>query len=1386
MRDTLVIGLGGAGIGVCRRLAERAAAHAGAPPELLLLDTDAASLAEGGNCVHLTASAAMLDAAYRAPERFHAEWCAPEVLRERGALTAGAQGSRMLGRFLLLLPDNLAAVREKLTAWLSRAAEPGRVFVVAGGAGGTGGGGVADLGYLIADCAAAAARPVDARAILLVPPPHDEGAPNALATLTELHYFADPDTRHSAHLGPDAAPRVSRDRPYHRVALLTSLTPDGEPIALTELQERAAVYLFTASLGDAGLWETERAERERTVAPTDADGNPQGFATFGVEWVEYPEERLVRAVYRNLLRRSLIGWLHGDRPAQLSEVPAKVLLRDSASLVEQLTGAGAEAGVPEELTRGLQARLPWLHKAPPHQWAAVDKELETGVIEAIGVPPTDGRRAKGPIAERCRPIREAAVGELRRAAGEWLKRDGVNLDRTARVLTEAATEIGTVTDPVARWEAARDATREQRRHLLWCQTAVRTDPFLLFGRRTALRKLAAEYQRVCHQYILVALQAAAVPFMRELRQQVQEPARTWAQRVRDLSGLLLEGSKAWANEESAYLERLRKDEEDGRLALGLLTLPGRETPYVANTGWNLPYAGAEEEGAAITTLRTGWYRHLVEPENGLLAGPGRSALEGPGGLSSAVERADRALRGALEERLRSWLSATVFHRLAEQHRDPVELEFHLRRMVGNAAELPALEPPHARPDGFPAEYEVIFFEGAKAEELPGPLRLVAEHAARERPTRILPSRSSHYLTAVTEHAGFSLARCPAYFQLTDHVHDRTGGAPLPFSRTDVPWLSAGLVTRERRGDAADVLFLALAFGILRATPEGAIPLPASLVPASASERRFALPAEFDLAVRQLAGDPAALEGVALAVDRAVQAKGVEWCNLQIERAVTGENPLRVTFPPAAGWVNERETEDAARARRVRLAALRASARFADLQDELGRGALGAETDWLRVGDTHVCPGCGHDLGADAAAVPGACPACRGPLVLAKLVSAAPADGFRRIPNPYVVGTPLETGASVFVGREDIVTQVRERLIRPAQRTILILIGERRCGKTSALKQLQYRIEGDLTPLFVDMQGLTATDLPGFLWWLAWRMKEALDERGIQVDLPSFEQFSSGPPDFQFETIILPEIRKKLAGGRILLMLDEFEVLAQRVMKGTFDGRAFDYLRHLMQHSEGIEFLFAGTHILRQFAANYVTFLFNIGVFLDVDFLQPKDALRLIQEPVAPSGVTYSEEALDSVLELAGAHPYFTQMFGFHLVERLNRLRKRSIGREDVEAESGPVIAAAGAHLDHLWGQLADVEKLLIAFFAECCPRGETRTEDEVLQAAIREDAALRPYLFRTAAEKLITVGLLRPHEAADPEGRPIRAFSLTAEVYRQWLQTAHPYRRLREEGLLWQ
>ncbi len=1414
MPDTLILGLGGAGAHVCRRLQERLATEPlrEAAPDLLVVDTDrGASQALGSGGLFLGANAAVLDAAYRQPERFRAEWLDREILRDRRLHERGVEGNRMLGRFLLLLPENRTQVADRVRSWLRTHPAPDsgarrRVYLVASAAGGTGGGILADTAYLIQAVAADLETEVDLRGVLFVPPPIQRSlAPNAYAALTELHYFSDPATRYRAHFTDAETAWETRRAPFARVSLLTSVTAEGDVIPLPELQERAVIYLLTATVGDEGAWAAERAGRETTVHLLDPDGNPQVFTTFGTEWVEYPEERLVSAVYRNLVRRSLTSWIQGDEPATLAEIPANVPLRDSDAMARLLTDLGQDGASLETFLEPLRPRMPWLHKAPPHQWNTIDQDIEALVRDAAGSPPSPGQPGRGPMADRFKKIRAQVVSDLRGQAARWLKKDNLSLDRVSRVLNEAATELRTTNDPVSAWEDARDAVLAAKKRLLWCVAAARKDPFLLFWRGRVLRKLVLEYERVAGVYVHQTLRAATLPFLRDLRVQIMEPVRAWSGRVGELSGLFARLSRNMADYESALLERLRRDEEDRRLVLGLLRLPGAETPYVANTGWNLPYCRLEDERAAISELHQGWIERLVDREDGLLADPGRSVLDGPAdgredrlpwlmpaaysalqegtatALRDAVMQIDRELQARMEDRLRGWLSASAFQRLAEQHREAVQLEFELRRLVGEAAELPALDPPHVRPAGFPTEYELLFFGEAKEGELPSVVRMVVDAAGKDRPTKVVPSRSPHFLTAIAEHPGFALSRCPAYHHMEEGYQEwlkQPGNAAgLPFNRTDVPWTSATLVTRGRLRDASDVLYLALAFGVLRVTPQGEVPVPGSILPVERGERRFPLPAEFDLAVRQLAGDTRLLDAVGQAVDRTVQSRGQEWCGIQLERAVRGENPLGVRLPGSTS-VQQARTE--------RLLALRAATRYDELLEEWARTPTGRETSWLQVGESHFCPACGQDLGADAAALPGQCARCRQVLLPHRIQGMVQSDGFRRIPNPFVVGTPLETRSNVFYGRDDIIETVRDRLIRPASRTILILIGERRCGKTSALRQLQYRLEGDLTPLFIDMQGLTASDLPGFLWWLSWRMKEALDERGVLIELPSFEEFTSGPADFQFETKVLAQVRQKLGGGRVLLMLDEFEVLAQRVMNGTFDSRAFDYIRHLMQHGEGIEFLFAGTHVLRQFAANYVTFLFNIGVFLNVDFLKPENAVRLITEPLATAGVSFTKDALASVLELAGAHAYFTQMFGFHLVERLNRLRKREVTRHDVEEESSPVIAAAGAHLDHVWGQLSGADRLLAAYFVEFCPRGQSCREDELLAAAVRDDPTLRPFIFRSAVEKLSEVGLLRAGTEKTEEGREVKTLRLTAEVYRRWLQTAHPFSRLREEGVRWE
>jgi len=123
-----------------------------------------------------------------------------------------------------------------------------------------------------------------------------------------------------------------------------------------------------------------------------------------------------------------------------------------------------------------------------------------------------------------------------------------------------------------------------------------------------------------------------------------------------------------------------------------------------------------------------------------------------------------------------------------------------------------------------------------------------------------------------------------------------------------------------------------------------------------------------------------------------------------------------------------------------------------------------------------------------------------------------AGEFQFIPNPYVVGTPLQTGSRLFFGREDIVAFVQENLAA-AHHNNLVLIGQRRTGKTSLLKQLSARLGDGYFPVYIDGQTLGLDPgLPNFFLNLATEISFALDDRGFCIEpAPELADFTDSPP-----------------------------------------------------------------------------------------------------------------------------------------------------------------------------------------------------------------------------------------------------------------------------------
>jgi hypothetical protein len=308
--------------------------------------------------------------------------------------------------------------------------------------------------------------------------------------------------------------------------------------------------------------------------------------------------------------------------------------------------------------------------------------------------------------------------------------------------------------------------------------------------------------------------------------------------------------------------------------------------------------------------------------------------------------------------------------------------------------------------------------------------------------------------------------------------------------------------------------------------------------------------------------------------------------------------------------------------------------------------------------------------------------------------------FQFIPNPYVVGTPLQTGSSLFFGRDDVFGFIQENLAAAHQNN-LVLIGQRRTGKTSLLKQLPARLGDRYVPIYLDGQSLALDPgLPNFFYSLATEIAFALEDRGLSVgELPEF----ADSPAATFERKFLTQVRSAIGDRHLLLLLDEFEELEGAVRRGNLDSSVFGFLRHLIQHSDNLSVIFCGTHRMEELAADYWSVLFNISLYRHVAFLQQAEAAKLIQEPVGAYGMKYDDLALDKMWRVTAGHPYFLQLLCHSLVNQHNKSQRNYVTVADVNAALDEILASGEAHFVYLWTESTQAERLALTALSRMMP-----------------------------------------------------------------------------------
>jgi len=238
-------------------------------------------------------------------------------------------------------------------------------------------------------------------------------------------------------------------------------------------------------------------------------------------------------------------------------------------------------------------------------------------------------------------------------------------------------------------------------------------------------------------------------------------------------------------------------------------------------------------------------------------------------------------------------------------------------------------------------------------------------------------------------------------------------------------------------------------------------------------------------------------------------------------------------------------------------------------------------------------------------------------------------------NPFIAGSWVR--GEDFFGRADLIREVLE-----GDRHSLWILGGRRLGKTSLLKELEHRVqrsrETPFVALYWDLQG--SGDARGLAETLLSSVEDS-DAFCRATDL-GVEDLESMPVAEMLATLVRRTVR---SGWRLLLLVDEAEEL---LVVGRSDPAVLARLRRVISRGPDVRAIVTATRLLARIDEEVPlpTSPFLQGFIPPVYLtpLSPDEGRTLL----ARGG--FSPEDVEVVLERTAAHPFLLQLLASRLFE----------------------------------------------------------------------------------------------------------------------------------------
>jgi len=296
----------------------------------------------------------------------------------------------------------------------------------------------------------------------------------------------------------------------------------------------------------------------------------------------------------------------------------------------------------------------------------------------------------------------------------------------------------------------------------------------------------------------------------------------------------------------------------------------------------------------------------------------------------------------------------------------------------------------------------------------------------------------------------------------------------------------------------------------------------------------------------------------------------------------------------------------------------------------------------------------------------------------------------RVRNPYVVGDPVE--GNLFVGREDILKELKEVWILSQHLQSVVIYGHRRMGKTSILLNVANSLGSQVKVAYVNL--LRLGDSPQGVAEVLMAISDEISDT-VNIPPPADADLLNLP--YRTFERYLKQVEANLSETGLIIALDEFEKIEKLIEKGKIDSDFMEVLRGMVQMSPKIAFALAGLHTLEEMTGDYSHPFFASFINIKVSFMENAATRQILANPHEDFLLDYAPKALSAIFAWTFGQPYLVQLVGFQLVRCYNEQvfemgnsRDPVFTLEDVTAViNDPEFFQRGRYyFDGVWGQAA--------------------------------------------------------------------------------------------------